>query len=88
MQSIFTTWKKTAQGYSGDVAIPAAFFDAGKFAAGYEIGMGLSIRKVLRPTKPTHSEDLERITLQSKSDHLFHLGPRNPSSYPRLVLGR
>ena len=86
LQTIFTAWKKTAQGYSGDIAIPMTFFDALKIAAGYEIGMGFSIRKVLRPAKPTHSEDLERITLQSKSDHLFHLGPKNPSSYPRLVL--
>ena len=87
LQSIVTAWKKTPQGYSGDIAIPVAFFDAGKFSVGYEIGMGLSIRKVLRPAKPTHSEDLKRITLQSKTDRLFHLRPRNPSSYPRLVLG-
>ena len=85
-ESFFTAWKKTAHGYSGDIAIPVTLFEGGKFTAGYEIGLGFSVRKVLRPAKPTPEEDLERITLQSKKDRLFHISPKNPSSFPRLVL--
>jgi hypothetical protein len=86
LQNILMAWKKTPQGYAGDIAIPASLFEGGKLAEGYEIGLGFSVRKVLRPAKPTREEDLERITLQSKTDHLFRIGPRNPSTFPRLVL--
>jgi hypothetical protein len=86
MQEIHTAWKKTAQGYSGDIAIPVSYFEEGKFAPGYELGLGFGVRKVIRPTKPTDEEDLERIELQSKKDHLFRVSTRNPSTFPRLVL--
>jgi hypothetical protein len=86
MQEIHTAWKQTAQGYSGDIAIPVSYFDSARFAPDYELGLGFSIRKVIRPTKPTDEEDLERIELQSKKDHLFRVHTRNPSSFPRLVL--
>ena len=86
MQEIYTAWKKTANGYSGDIAIPVTFFEGGKFAQGYELGLGFSVTKVIRPTRPTDAEDLERIVLQSKKDHLFRVSDGNPSSFPRLVL--
>jgi hypothetical protein len=86
LENFFTAWKRTTRGYSGDIAIPVNLFEGGKLAVGYEMGLGFSVRKVLRPAKPTREEDLERITLQSKKDALFHLSPRNPSSFPRLVL--
>lgn len=86
MQEIYTAWKKTPQGYSGDIAIPVTFFDSGKFAQGYELGMGFSVLKVIRPGRPTDTEDLERIVLQSKKDRLFSVTTGNPSSFPRLVL--
>jgi hypothetical protein len=88
MQEIHTAWKKTASGYSGDIAIPVNFFEGGKFAEGYELGLGFGVAKVIRPTKPTDAEDLERIVLQSKKDHLFHVSAQNPSSFPRLVLAK
>jgi hypothetical protein len=86
MQEIFTAWKKTQHGYSGDIAIPNVYFEGGKLIPGYEIGLSFSVRKVIRPTKPTDVEDLERIVLQSKKDSLFRVSTGNPSSFPRLVL--
>ena len=86
MQEIHTAWKRTAHGYSGDIAIPVSYFAGGKFALGYELGLDFGVRRVIRPAKGTHEEDLERITLQSKKDHLFRLSPGNPSTFPRLVL--
>jgi hypothetical protein len=86
MQEIRTAWKRTAQGYSGDIAIPTSFFEGGKLTPGYELGLDFSVRKVIRPAKPTDEEDLERIELRSKKDHLFRVSTRNPSTFPPLVL--
>ncbi len=86
MQEIYTAWKKTGHGCSGDIAVPVTFFEGGKFAPGYELGLGFSMAKVIRPARPTDAEDLERIVLQSKKDHLFRISTGNPSSFPRLVL--
>ncbi len=83
MQEIFTAWKKTASGYSGDIAIPVTFFAGGKFEEGYEAGLEFSVAKVI-PRGGT--EDPERIVLQSRKDHLFRTSTGNPSSFPRLVL--
>jgi hypothetical protein len=62
------------------------FFEGGKFAPGYELGLAFGVRKVIRPTRPTDEEDLERIVLESEKDHLFRVSTGNPSSFPRLVL--
>jgi hypothetical protein len=62
------------------------FFEGGKFAQGYELGLGFGVTKVIRPLRPTDAEDLERIVLQSKKDHLYRVSAGNPSSFPRLVL--
>ena len=86
MQEIYTAWKKTAHGYSGDIAVPVTFFEGGKFAQGYELGLGFGVTRVIRPTKPTDAEDLERVVLQSKKDRMFPISVKNPSSFPRLVL--
>jgi len=86
MQEIYTAWKKTANGYSGDIAVPVTFFEGGKLAQGYELGLGFSVMKVIPPTKPTDAEDLERVVLQSKKDRLFRVTAKTPSSFPRLVL--
>jgi hypothetical protein len=86
MKEIYTAWKKTARGYSGDIAIPVTFFEGGKLAAGYELGLGFSVAKVVRPTRPTDADDLERTVLQSKQDHLFRVSTGNPATFPRLVL--
>ena len=86
MQEIYTAWKGTSKGYSGDIGIPVTFFQGGKFTQGYELGLAFSTTKVIRPTRPADVEDLERIVLQSKKDHLFRANTGNPSSFPRVVL--
>ncbi|MFZ0959943.1 MAG: beta-N-acetylglucosaminidase domain-containing protein [Terriglobia bacterium] len=86
VQEVYTAWKKTPSGYCGDIAIPVTFFEGGKFAPGYELGLEFGVMKVIRPARPTDAEDLERIVLQSKKDHLFRASTGNPSSFPRLVL--
>ena len=52
MREIYAAWKKTARGYSGDIAIPVTFFEGGKLTAGYEVGLAFRITKVVRPTRP------------------------------------
>lgn len=86
MKEIFTAWKRTAHGYSGDIAIPVTFFAGAKLAADFEVGLGFRVERVLPPSRPTDPEDLERIVLQPKKDHLFRLSTANPSSFPRLIL--
>jgi hypothetical protein len=90
---IVTAWKKTADGYSGDIAIPKTYFEGGTLAAGYEVGLAFSITKVIRPIQPTDQGDIERITLQSKKDPLFRVRPEDivspgwsPATFPRVVL--
>jgi len=86
MQEIHTAWRKTGSGYSGDIAIPVAFFEGGKFAPNYELGLVFSTTKLKRPARPTDPADLDRVALQSKKDHLFRATTANPSSFPRVVL--
>ena len=86
MQEIFAAWKKTAGGYSGDIAIPVNYFEGGRFTAGYEVGLEFGVQKVLRPARPIDPDDLERIVLLSKKDRLFRVKTSNPSSFPRVVL--
>jgi hypothetical protein len=86
MREIYSVWKKTANGYSGDIAVPVTFFEGGKFAQGYEFGLVFSVMKVIRPALHGDPADLARVILQSKKDHLFGTRTDNPSSFPRLVL--
>jgi len=79
-------WKKTANGYSGDLAIPASFFDGGKFASGYEIGFAFNVQKVFPSPQAVEQEDLQRIVFTSKADQLFRASISNPSSLQRLLL--
>ncbi len=76
-KEIKTAWRKTANGYSGDIAIPSTYFDSGRLSEGYEIGLGFTAQKIVRGS---------RIYFISKRDPLFPVHLRNPSSYPRLVL--
>ena len=86
-QEIKTAWKKTASGFSGDIAIPVAYFDGGKFSEGYEIGLGFGAQKVFpAPGKAVADEDSERVAFASKIGQAFHVRLENPSSYQRLVL--
>jgi hypothetical protein len=88
-QEIKTAWKKTSQGFSGDIAIPVSYFDGAKFSEGYEIGLAFGAQKVFpAPGKEVPDEDPERIVFASKSGQAFHVRLENPSSYQRLVLAK
>jgi hypothetical protein len=78
-------WKKTATGFSGDIALPSAWFEGRKFEPRYQIGLGFSAQKVL-PPKRAGDQPKDRIVFTTKSDRLFPVRLANPSSYPRLVL--
>jgi hypothetical protein len=86
-KEIKTAWKKTPLGFSGDIAVPASFFEGGAFAKRYEIGINLGGQKVIRPAasgKPQAPGGI--IYLTSKRDKLFPFEGDNPASYQRLVL--
>ncbi len=85
-REIKTAWKRTPEGFSGEIAIPVFYFDGGAFRPGYEIGLSFAAQKVLAPRKPVGEEEIERIYFSSKSDRLFPVEFDNPSSYQRLVL--
>jgi hypothetical protein len=85
-REIKSAWKKTAHGYSGDLAIPVSFFDGGKFKGGYEIGLAFNVQKVFPSPQAVEQEDLQRIVFTSKADQLFRASINNPSSLQRLVL--
>ncbi len=82
-QQIKTAWKKTDKGYSGDIAIPASFFE-GNFAGGYEIGFSVIAQKVT----PAAGEGVEpqRVRLSSKHDTVMPVSFNNPETYQHLVL--
>jgi hypothetical protein len=85
-REIKMAWKKTPAGFSGDIVIPAIWFEGGKFQTGYEIGLSFGAQKVVRPGKAGTEEEGERIVLSSKGDRLFPAHFGNPSSYQRLIL--
>jgi hypothetical protein len=85
-REIKSAWKKTAGGYSGDLAIPVSFFGGGKFASGYEIGLAFNVQKVFPSPQSAAPEESPRIVFTSKADQLFHATINNPASLPRLVL--
>lgn len=87
-QEIKTAWKKTADGFSGDIAIPVAWFNGGKFQTGYEIGLTLGAQKALPQNSGAASEgeNIPHIILRSKADRVFPARIGNPSTYQRLVL--
>jgi len=86
---IRTAWRRTATGYSGDIAIPASYFDAGALSERYEIGLGFSVQNIYSsPAGRGARKQLRKTVLISKDNSLFPVYLSNPSSYPRLVLGK
>jgi hypothetical protein len=82
-QQVKTAWKKTDHGYSGDIAIPASFFE-GSFGDGYEIGLGVVAQKVTPPA--AEGDEPPRVRLSSKHDTVMPVSFNNPATYQRLVL--
>lgn len=86
-REIRTAWIKTAKGYSGDVAIPASYFESGKLSEGYEIGFGFAAQNIVHSRTGRQAKARsEKVTFISKRNSLFPIYLGNPSSYPRLVL--
>ncbi|HLY59321.1 MAG TPA: beta-N-acetylglucosaminidase domain-containing protein [Terriglobia bacterium] len=87
-QEIRTAWKKTASGFSGDIAIPVAWFQGGQFHGDYEIGITLGAQKTIPrvPLAVTPAEESPQTVFHSKTDRVFPARLRNPSTYQRLVL--
>jgi hypothetical protein len=82
---IKTVWTKTATGFSGDIAIPASFFEQEEFGPGAEIGLSFGVLKTL-PPKDSWAEDLDQIVFTSKEDRLFSVEPQNPATLQQMVL--
>ncbi len=87
-REIQSAWRKTAQGYSGEVALPASWFEGGRFKPGYEIGLSVSAQKVFPKAgaNALEAEDFPRVIFRSKQDRTFSVHVGNPQSYQKLVL--
>jgi hypothetical protein len=84
-REIRATWKKTANGFSGDVVVPAAFFTRQNFALGEAIGLSFGAQKVFPPKDP-FDEDPPRIVFSSKEGRLFPVESQSPATFQRMDL--
>ena len=84
-EEIKTAWKKTANGFSGEIAIPISLFASPKFTAGEEIGLSFGAQKTFPPKEPS-PDTLVQIVFTSKKDPLFRVDAGNPSTLQRLRL--
>jgi hypothetical protein len=82
---IKTAWKKTANGFSGDIAIPISFFAGQRFTLGQEIGLSFGAQKTFPPKEPSPDNPLQ-IVFTSKRDPLFRVDAGNPATLQRLRL--
>jgi beta-N-acetylglucosaminidase-like protein len=85
-----TAWRRTATGFSGDIALPASWFDGGKFSEGYEVGLALAAQKVFPAAVESSADEeaIKRMTFRSKSDPVFPARFGNPATYQRLILAQ
>jgi hypothetical protein len=83
-REIKTVWKKTVAGFSGDIVIPASFFDV-RFGQGQEIGLSFGAQKAV-PSLDASGEDSDQIVFSSKEDKLFPVTPENPASLQEMLL--
>ena len=83
-REIRTAWRKTAAGFSGDIVIPASFFDV-EFGVGQEIRLSFGAHKTL-PPQDALAEDLDQIVFTSKEDKLFPVDAQNPATLQEMVL--
>jgi len=84
-QEIKTAWKKTSNGFSGDVAIPISFFEGRSFSLGQEIALSFGAQKTF-PSKEPLGDYVPQIVFTSKTDSLFRVDPENPATFQRLLL--
>jgi hypothetical protein len=84
-REIRVAWKRTATGFSGDVAVPAAFFARQNFNLVREIGLSFGAQKVFPPQDPLE-DDPARIVFSSKAGGLFPVESQSPATFQRLEL--
>lgn len=82
---IGTFWKKTANGYSADIVIPAAFLGRTAFTAGDSITLSVEAQKAI-PNGDPLLNDPDQIIFTSKPDHIFPVDPENPLTIQQVVL--
>ena len=85
-QEIPAIWKKTATGFSGDIVLPAAFFERKDFSDIDEIGMSFGVQHVLPPEKS--SDDPARMAFTSKKFRFFPVESQSPATLQRVILTR
>ncbi len=87
-KEVQSVWLRTATGYSGDIALPASWFDGKRFSEGYEVGLVFGAQKVFPPPagSPPDEEKIKQMTFRSKADAVFPARFGNPATYQRLVL--
>ena len=78
-------WKKTSNGFSGDIAIPASFFAGRAFGLGQNIALSFGVQKTF-PSKEPLGDDVPQIVFTSKADSLFRVDPENPVTFQQLRL--
>ncbi len=86
-EEIPAVWKKTAAGFSGDIVLPAAFFDRKDCAAVDEIGISFGVQHVLPPKTPS-DDGLARIAFTSKRYRFFPVESQSPATLQRVILTR
>lgn len=84
-REIKAVWKKTATGYSGDIAIPAAFFGPQDFAAGQQIGLSFAAQKVFAPLDRL-TDSPGQIVFSSKRDSVFPVDSETPATLQKMEL--
>lgn len=87
-REIRSAWKKTANGFSGDIAFPVSWFEGERFYEGYEAGLVVSAQKAFAPPHGSRADEdslLDRVLFRSKKDPIFPARFGNPATYQRLV---
>ena len=84
-QEIQMAWKKTANGFSGDIAVPISFFEGRKFRPGQEIALSFGAQKTFQSKEP-FGDYVPQIVFTSKRDPLFPVDPEDPVTFQRLLL--
>ena len=80
---IQAAWKKTENGFSGDIIVPAAFFARPNFAPDRRIGLSFEVQKVFPPNSP-FDDDPVRIIFSSKEGALFSIEPQSPATLQQV----
>lgn len=84
-QEITAVWRKTPSGFSGDIAIPASFFEREGFVPAQEVALSFGVQKTF-PSEDPFDDYQEQIVFSSKESKLFPVEPQSPATLQRMVL--